>query len=230
MDTHGFEITQGMDKRPYEIVDQYGTVHDLSRQLNGIRQGAVSKYLNDIRSELRPTAEASQDRRRQHAETQQPEPIADLRDLTEAQELANAMLQSRERARADQGDARDTESEPPPVQSYSFKFEQSLTPQPKPKRDHITEKQDLAAAMIEHARQRERAEPETTLQQVQETAREQTAPKQDNTQPQKYINPVTGQEMTADAYQRLQARIEEQKQREAERQSRDKERKHQHRR
>lgn len=239
MNTHGFEITQGMDKRPFEIVDQYGTVHNLTGQIAGVRQRDVSKYMNDIRSELRPTAEASHDRRQQHQQ-QEPapilEPTQDLRDLDEAQELAEAMRRSRQDGRNDTGDREGKQTELPPVQSYSFKFEQPLTaqqPEPagqaEPQPDDLSEKQDFAAAMIEHARQREQAQPETVLQQAQESAREQTRPANDD-QPRKYFNPVTGQEMTADAYQRMQARIEEQKQREAEKQARDRERGRQHRR
>ena len=217
MHTAGFEVTQGIDRRPYQIVDQYGKVRDLTRQMQGVlKQADVSNYLNDIRSELRPTAEASHDRRRQDAHSQQPEPVIDERDLSEAQELAKAMLDyQRQKQQSSRGD-QDVTAVERPVESYrySFKAEQPLVPQlepaqlTEPQPDYLTEKQDLLTAMIEHVRRRQQVEQETTLHQVQETGRQQTQPTNDNL-PKKYNHPLTGQEMTADAYQRLQARIEE---------------------
>lgn len=216
MDKAGFEVTQGIDRRPFQIVDQYGTVHDLSRQLKGVKQGQVSERLNNIRSELRHTADASQDRRQEHErEIVVPAQSEPVRDLAESQDLAAAMI---EHVRKDAV----PEKEKFTGMSYGFKIEMppapAQHPEPEKQADHsrdLSDSQNLAAAMINHQRQKE-ADRESKVQEAQQQAREQTQPANDN-QPQKYYNPVTGQEMTADAYQKLQEFLDRQKQREQER-------------
>jgi len=108
-----------------------------------------------------------------------------------------------------------------------FKFEQQLTDAPslprEPDRkkthsesfDKISESQDLAAAMIDHHRQQE-INRRHKMQEAQTQAKEQTQPANDN-QLQRYYNPATGQEMTKEAYAKMQQFLERANQRERER-------------
>ena len=75
------------------------------------------------------------------------------------------------------------------------------------------EPQDLAATMLMHQRHQQ-INRENKLQEAQKQAKEQSEPTNDNQQAQMYYNPVTGQEMTADAYQKLQDFIKRQNERE----------------
>lgn len=153
----GFEITQGMDRRPYQIVDQYGIVHDLTRQIAGARQGDISKYLNDIRHELRPTARASQDRRLAYERTQSDLDHSDnFHELSDSQDLAKAMIDKvKQQFKEDK--------EQPKTFGYGFSFEQSLQsplpsshdPSPKIQSDknhELSDSQHLAEAMLKQVR------------------------------------------------------------------------------
>lgn len=123
----GFEVTQGMDKRPYQIIDQYGTVHDLTRQLQGIKQRDVSEYLNSIRRELRPTAEASHDRRQEH-DRPHPAPVQsdNLRELSDSQDRMTALKINYKQA------VKEKEKQPQTI-SYNFKIQQTYRqPPPEP--------------------------------------------------------------------------------------------------
>ena len=160
MDKAGFEVTQGIDKRPYQIVDQHGTVHDLSRQLKGVKQADVAEQLNSIRSDLRTTTEASKDNRRDQQQATEREPPAvtmsdNLRELSDSQDMAAAMLKHQKQK------AQPT-PKPPKVYSYSFSFTQApalpYQPQPVKLSDNVHElsdSQDLAAAMIERHKKRQ---------------------------------------------------------------------------
>lgn len=152
----GFEVTQGIDKRPYQVVDQYGTVHDLTRQLQGFKQADVSQYLNGIRSDLRPTAEATQDRRREYERGQPvPEQSDETREVSDSQDRAEAL-------KAHYKEQVKQEKEPPKSYSYSFKAEQPPTlprqPEQKTPSDNsqdLSDVQDQAAAMLKAYRQKQ---------------------------------------------------------------------------
>lgn len=160
IDKAGFEVTQGIDKRPYQIVDQHGTVHDLSRQLKGVKQADVAEQLNPIRSDLRTTTEASKEHRTEQQRTAEREPPApkqsdDMQDLSDSQDMALAMLKH-QKAKAQ------PVPEPPKVYSYSFSFTQApalpYRPEPKIQSDNmheLSDSQDLAAAMIERHKKRQ---------------------------------------------------------------------------
>ena len=179
----GFEVTQGIDKRPFQIVDQYGTVHDLTRQLQGFKQADVSQYLNGIRSDLRPTAEASHDRRSEH-ERDQPEPEQSdvLREMSDSQDVAEAMKahykeQVKEQQEPPTQVAPAPESNRPP----------SLPHQPDEKTQsdkspEISESQDTAAAMLRAYRQRqaEQQERQRKAKEMQQQAAAQTKKQQES--------------------------------------------------
>lgn len=162
MDKAGFEVTQGIDKRPYQIVDQYGTVHDLTRQLKGVRQADVSERLHAVRRDLRKTPKASQESRRDQQHTVEPEQLAkcqsdNLRELSDSQDMAEAMINLYKQKV-------EPEKEKSKSYSYSFTFRLApalpLYPVPKIQSDNLHElsdSQDLAVAMIEHHRQRSAA-------------------------------------------------------------------------
>jgi hypothetical protein len=246
MDKAGFEVTQGTE-RPYQIVDQYGTVHNLTRQLADVKQADVSGRLNPYRNELRPSPEASKERRREYQakqleaefeqaqvnalkqikdlqsaeKTRQPED--DLHDVSNSQDLAQAMLD-----KVKQPD-KDAERDTGTLQGYGDMFTQpihqppTLSQQPAEQTrsadlHETSESQDLAAAMIEYRRQQQ-ATRENKVQEAQQQAAEQTSPANDN-QPQKYYNPATGLEMTKEAYNKMQEFLERARQREQERNDR----------
>jgi hypothetical protein len=232
MDKAGFEVTQGIDRRPYQIVDQYGREHDLARQLQGIKQREVSEYLNGIRGHLRPTTEASYDRRKAYESVQQePDHLKILREISESQDVAAAMIDKVKQPVKEN----EQEKESGTVPAYSFKFEQSLGQPPSLPREvavplddmpepnnsenlwKISESQDLAMAMFERQQQADR---ENKVQEVHKQATEQTQPANDNRSP-KYYNPVTGQEITQAAYEKMQEFIRRQGQRKQGRKTRD---------
>jgi hypothetical protein len=183
----GFEVTQGIDRRPYQIVDQYGTVHDLTRQLQGVKQRDVSNYLNEIRQELRPTADSSQDRREQHQQRpQEPEVKQSDKtwDLSESQTVMQGMkLHYKQTVK---------EKEQPALSySYSFKIQQTL-PQNRPepaqapalprepeqktqsdKTPEISESQDKAQQLLQSIRKRnaQRQREQEARQQAHDTTK-----------------------------------------------------------
>jgi hypothetical protein len=173
----GFEVTQGIDRRPYQIVDQYGTVHDLARQLQGVKQGAVSEYLNSIRSDLRPTAEASQDHRQQYERDQpEPEQSDNLREMSDSQDMAEAMKskfkqddKSKENDK-EQGSSTDQQQAPPlPLPEPDVKIQSD-------KADVLSDKQETAEAMLSAYRQRQsdKKERERKVKEAKQQATEQT--------------------------------------------------------
>lgn len=162
MDKAGFEVTQGIDKRPYQIVDQHGTVHDLTRQLKGFRQADVSERLNPVRRDLRTTPEASQESRRDQQRNVEPEQLVEkqsdnLRELSDSQDMATAMINLYKQKV-------ELEKEQPKLYSYGFTFTLAPAlpryPMPEIQSDNsckLSDCQDLAIAMIEHHRQRSAA-------------------------------------------------------------------------
>lgn len=197
----GFEVTQGMDRRPYQLVDQYGTVHDLAKQIQGIRQGDISEYLNSIRSELRPTAEASQDRRQQYERSQpapeQPKQSDNLRDLSDSQD-AIIDVEFEEVIEEVMPEVI-PEKEPEPLYSYGFKVEQP----PTLPRDM---EKIIESEKIREKSEREQAERQRKAQEMKEQAKEQT----------RRTHPITGQEMTQDAWDKYQQFLKRQNEREQE--------------
>lgn len=190
MEKAGFEVTQGIDRRPYQIVDQYGTVHDLSRQVQGINQAAISEYLKDTRSDLRQTAEASNDRRSQYQQSQDQERQLDnSREMSDSQDLADQMISYYKQQDKEQGKEQETDKVSDTAFSYSFKFEQSppLPRTPADDKKHsdnlweMSDSQDRAAAMQEEFKRQEsdRQEQQRKEEEIRQQAEEQTRATED---------------------------------------------------
>lgn len=204
MSKAGFEVTQGIDKRPFQIVDQHGTVFDLARQLDGIKQREVSEYLNSIRNTLRTTTEASKQYRNESHREQNELSLSDnFREMSDSQDLALLMLAAKRRQKGEQ--------QKEERWSYSFKIKQppSLPQKPAPlkiqsdKIDELSDSQEIALAMIKQFRQKAKDEAQK--------------PANDNIIPPKRISPYSGREMTEEDYQKLIAHKQQQDKREQER-------------
>lgn len=199
----GFEVTQGIDRRPYQIVDQYGTVHDLARQLQGVRQGAVSEYLNEVRSDLRPTAEASQDRRQQYerhhppapeqsenlrdiadngqdiaTERDQPEPEQSdkLWEMSDSQDKAEALRSEFKQSDKSKETGKEQGSDRGKAQAPPLPQQEPAEKSPSDKSDHLSDKQKAAEAMLKAYRQRQsdKKEQERKVKEAKQQAAEQT--------------------------------------------------------
>ncbi|GAB3754739.1 relaxase/mobilization nuclease domain-containing protein [Spirosoma pomorum] len=205
----GYYVAQGNARRPFRVVTPDGQSLDLTRQLDGIKTKTVRERLQPIRADLWTEADALQlskanrDRLAERIE-QMPEPIEDTRDLSDSQDRAEAMM-THYKERVQQ------QAEILPQEVTNREPDSEIVPAELSSK--ITASQDAATAMLEAYRQRQADQQEQErkkkVQEAQQQAAEQTT--------QKYYNPVTGQEMTPEAYQRFQEFLERQKQREQDR-------------
>ncbi|KAA9340344.1 relaxase/mobilization nuclease domain-containing protein [Larkinella humicola] len=156
----GFELVQGIDRRPFKIIDQFGKLHDLSRQLKGIKQAQVSDRLNPIRKELRTETaavkspikqqvkEALRRNKRRETTTVPKLDFDKIREMSDSQDLMVKM----KNAYKERNEPKD---DPPKTYSYSFKIQHppSLPYKPEPeiqsdKKQELSDRQELAVAMI----------------------------------------------------------------------------------
>lgn len=128
MEKAGLEVTQGIDRRPFQIVDLHGTEFDLTRQIDGVTQKEVSQRLNEIRKTLRTTPEACKSHRE---EAQRLQALANEKikesdktnELSDSQDLANSMINSAKLNKEINKEAFEKVS-------YNLKFTQELVQSP----------------------------------------------------------------------------------------------------
>jgi hypothetical protein len=162
MEKSGFEVTQGIDRRPYEFVDLHGTKFDLARQLDGVTQKDVAERLNPIRSELRETSIACHERREIAQKEKQLENQSDnLREMSDSQDLMVEMKKHYNQIHNKEDDSDEGEETGNYIiNPINITFSPSLPQQkqePEKNSDNsneMSESQDLAVAMLK-AKQKE---------------------------------------------------------------------------
>lgn len=156
--TAGYSVAQGNARRPFRVVTPDGQSLDLIRQLDANTK-EVRARLHPIRADLMTETEALQ-RMKESREQPQPEIVQveksdSSRDLSDSQDLADAMINKVKREV-------EPEKERFKGMAYSFKIEQPpALPQQtaekiqSDKARELSDSQNMAAAMIEQHRQRQ---------------------------------------------------------------------------
>lgn len=121
--TVGYHVAHGNDRRPFHVVTPDGQSLDLVRQLDGIGTKTVRDRLQPIRDDLPTQADALQRVKPERIPVMDGgQPVAvqseNLRELSESQDLFNAMIKHHKQ----KGEPAKTAGV---TYSYSFKFEQS---------------------------------------------------------------------------------------------------------
>lgn len=164
MSKHGFEVTQGISKRPYEFVDLHGTKFDLARQIDGVKQGEVAERLNPIRKELRETPVACHERREEAKKQERLEKVTETsREMSDSQDLMLGMKKYYNQENSKKGDSDEGEKTGSYTVNVTFSpfglAEQEPQKQPDNVRE-LSDSQDLAAAMLKK-QQEEKAKEKT---------------------------------------------------------------------
>lgn len=157
MAKHGFEVTQGIGRRPYQFVDLHGTEFDLARQLDWVKQGEVAERLNPIRKELRETPIVCHERRAEAQKQERLEKQSDnLHEMSDSQDLMLGMKKYYNQENSKKGDSDEGEKTGSYTVNVTFSPFDSAEQEPQKQPDNVRElsdSQDLAAAMLKKQQQ-----------------------------------------------------------------------------